>query len=55
MRTVPSSKPVSIIGSSGWKDTADTLCMSPPPIHYNFKDEEPKVHNNIKVRRSHSQ
>ena len=27
IRTVPSSEPVIIIGSSGWKQTADTLCV----------------------------
>ena len=32
IRTVPSSEPVIIIGSSGWKQTADTLCVCPSSV-----------------------
>ena len=32
IRTVPSSEPVIIIGSSGWKHTAETLCVWPSRV-----------------------
>jgi len=31
-RTLPSSLPLTMMGSSGWKQTADTLCVWPSSV-----------------------